>query len=88
MKTLTFNYTKDDGSVSERTLLALNSPTERFSGIHVSSLDPVKANSFIAEVEAAHEVFIEEMRALQIKYDLKHNYRQFLANKMSEVTEI
>ena len=88
MKTLTFKYTKDDGSVSDRTLLAITTPSDRYAGIDVSSLEPNMGARFIADVMAAHDEFIEEMRALQIKYDLKHNYRQFLVSKMSEVDEI
>lgn len=88
MKTLTFKYTKDDGSTSERTLLAITSPSDKYAGIDLTSLEPDCGARFIADVEAAHDVFIEEMRALQIKYDLKHNYRQFLPSKMSAVDAI
>ena len=43
MKTLTFKYTKKDGSVSERTLLALVIPGDKYAGIDVSELDPYMA---------------------------------------------
>lgn len=88
MKTLTFTYTKDDGSVSDRTLLAITSPSDSYTGIDVTSLEPNVGASFIAAVEAAHDTFVEEMRALQIKYDLKHNFRKFIPSKMSEIDEI
>lgn len=88
MKTLTFNYAKKDGSTSSRTLLAQVVPTDKYAGIDLSQLDASDAAEFIALSRVLHAEYIEKMQALQAHYDLTHNYRQFLASGMSNITEI
>lgn len=88
MKTLTFKYTKRDGSVSERTLLAFIQPTDKYAGIDLSELDPVDAQAFIQEVEDAHNGFLQVLNSIQERYDVVHNYRQFLKDGVSDLTEI
>ncbi len=88
MKALTFKYTKKDGSVSERTLLAMITPTDKYAGIDVSELDPKVAAQFIKEMQLAHDEYIDYIRHIQESFDLKHNYRQFLESGMSDITQI
>lgn len=88
MKTITFDYRKADGSTSERTLLVLTSPGDKYSGIDVSELDPEKGAEFVAEYEKLHEDFLEKALELQKKYDLKFKYRQFFESGMTNVIEI
>ncbi len=88
MKTLTFKYTKKDNSVSERTLLAMVTPGDKYAGIDVSELDPYMAGKFMEEAEAAHAEYVAHLTCIQAKYDLVHNYRQFLASGVSELSEI
>lgn len=88
MKTLTFTYTKKDGSVSTRTLLAMVTPSDKYAGIDVSDMDAVEAADFIAATNSLHSRYLEAMQTLQSQFDLKHNYRQFLAGGMTNITEI
>ncbi len=88
MKTLTFKYTKKDGSVSERTLLAMVTPGDKYAGIDVSELDPYMAGKFMEEAEQAYNDFLNHINSLQTRYDLEHNYRQFLASGVSQLEEI
>ena len=89
MKTITFNYTKKDGSTSERTLLVMVSPGgDKYAGIDMSDVDPDTAAQFANEAEEAHDGYIALMQEIQARYDLKHNYRQFLESGMNNVTEI
>jgi len=88
MKTLTFTYTKKDGSVSSRTLLAMVTPGDKYAGIDLSDMDEVEAAEFVAAANLLHQDFLEHMQDLQARFDLKHNYRQFLAGGMSSITEI
>lgn len=89
MKTLTFKYTKADGSVSERTLLTLVEPGgDKFAGIDLSMMEPADAAQFVRAAQDLHDEYLESMKELQRQFDLKHNYRQFLASGMSEVVEI
>lgn len=88
MKTLTFKYTKRDGSVSERTLLSFIQPTDKYAGIDLSELDPEDAQAFIEDVQDAYDDFLHTLNSLQDSYDVVHNYRQFLKDGVSELTEI
>lgn len=89
MKTLTFKYTKKDGSVSDRVLLAMVTPGgDKYAGIDVSEIDPEHAENFMQRAQELHKKYIESLQELQAMYDLKHNYRQFLASGVSELTEI
>ncbi len=88
MKTITFYYTKKDGSTSERTLLALVTPGNMYAGIDLSSLDPESGAEFVRRYEELHADFMAEVKELQAEFDLKHNYRQFLESGMSDIIEI
>jgi hypothetical protein len=88
MKTLTFNYTKKDGSTSERIILALVTPGKMYAGIDLSSLDPEQGAEFVNRYEELHADFMAEVKELQAEFDLKHNYRQFLEEGMSDIIEI
>lgn len=88
MKTLTFVYKKPDNSVSERTLLALVTPTDMYAGIDISSLDPQEGAEFCNRYEQLHADFMTAAKELQAEYDVTHNYRQFKQERMSDVIEI
>ena len=88
MKTLTFNYRKADGSISERTLLAIVTPGNKYAGIDLSSVDPVIASDFVNRYEELYADFMAEVKELQAEYDVKHNYRQFNEEGMSDIIEI
>jgi hypothetical protein len=91
MKFITFDYTKKDGSTSERTLLALVEPhpaTDKYAGIDLSELAPEKALEFVNKYDQLYEEYLEATRQLQVQYDVKHNYRQFFEAGMSNVIEI
>jgi hypothetical protein len=88
MKTLTFSYTKKDGSTSERTLLALVTPGKMYAGIDISSLAPEQGAEFVNRYEELHADFMAEVKELQAEFDVKHNYRQFLEEGMSDIIEV
>lgn len=88
MKHITFNYTKEDGKVSEREILAMVTPGDKYAGIDLTLIDPVDASTFVALAQELHKNYVEELQKLQAQYDLKHSYRQFKTSGMSEVTEI
>jgi hypothetical protein len=91
MKTITFNYTKKDGSTSERTLLAITEPhpaTDKYAGIDITELSPEDGAKFVSKYEQLYEEYLEATRELQAQYDVKHSYRQFFASGMSDVIEI
>lgn len=88
MQTIQFTYTKSDGSVSERLLLAVSSPSDKYSGIDLSDLEPTKAAEFIALMEKLHSEYLNFVKELQERYDVKHNFRQFLIERMTQISRI
>lgn len=88
MKVLTFTYTKPDGSVSDRTLMALVTPGDKFAGIDLSNIDPSMGAEFFSRYKDLYADFMAEVKELQAEFDLKHNYRQFDAARMTNVIEI
>lgn len=88
MKTLLFTYTKKDKSVSDRVLLAMGSPTNKYSGIDLTELDPVVANEFTKAAAELHTKYLKDLQDLQVSFDLKHNYRQFLEEGVSNLEEV
>jgi hypothetical protein len=88
MKTITFTYRKKDNTVSDRTLLVMVSPGDKYAGIDLTSIDPDSAAQFCNEVEELHEAYLAQVQETQARYDLKHNYRQFFESGMSEIIEI
>lgn len=88
MQTLTFTYTKADGSVSERTLIAMVTPSDKYAGIDVSMMEPQDAAQFAKFAQELHDEYVKRLYQLQVQFDLKHNYRQFLAKNVTQLTEI
>lgn len=91
MKTITFDYTKKDGSVSERTMLVLVEPhkaTDKYAGIDISEIGPDEGAEFVSRYEMLHEKYLEEVKQLQAEFDVKHNYRQFFESGMSNIIEV
>lgn len=89
MKRLIFNYRKSNGEVSTRDLLAFVTPGNKYAGIDMSPLTtPEVVEDFTAEAAALHNEFMQKMTTLQAKYDLKHNYRQFLESGVSMLEEV
>lgn len=91
MKTITFNYTKKDGSTSERTLLVTAEPkpaTDKYAGIDLSEISPEDASAFVLRYEDLYNEYLQNLDDLKEQFDLKYNYRQFFADNMTDVIEI
>ncbi len=91
MKTITFTYTKANGDVSDRTLLVLSEPkeaTDKYAGIDISQLDPSEGAKFVSEYERMYDEYQANLKVVMAKFDVKHNYRQFIETGMSDVIEI
>jgi hypothetical protein len=86
MKIKEFTYTKPNGEVSQRTLVELVSPTEHIEGIDVSELDLDSYAQFVSELKALEDSLYEQRMALYSQFDLGHNYRRFVPQRMTNVT--
>lgn len=85
MKLLEFNYTKADGSVSERAVIELVTPSQFVEGIDVTQMPEDEFALFANEMRELKNAQHEATMALLAKHDLKHNYRRFSPDKMSEI---
>lgn len=88
MKTLTFKYTKTDGSVSYRTLLVMVSPNTMYEGLDISELEPAEMADVEIQMNAAYQIYLNEISSIKEEFDIKHSYRRFDPNKMTEINEL
>ena len=85
MKLIEFTYTKTNGDVSERAVVVTQEPSKLLSGIDVSELPELEFATFIQDMRELKNRQHQEMMDLMEKHDLKHNFRQFSAEKMTNV---
>lgn len=85
MKLVEFQYTKQNGDVSQRAVVVTHEPQQNLGGIDVTQLGDDDFVAFIDEYRAIKNRQHEELMQLMQKHDLKHNFRQFIPNKMQVV---
>lgn len=85
MKLITFTYTKADGSTSKREVIETHQPTKLMSGIDVSEMEATDFAEFANDYKEMLDRQKEEYLKLMTTYDLKHAYRQFKVEGMTEV---
>ena len=85
MKLVEFTYTKTGGDVRNRAVIVTQEPTKLLSGIDVSALPEADFALFTQEMSALKNRQHQEIMDLMEKHDLKHNFRQFTPEKMSNV---
>lgn len=85
MKLVEFNYTKQDGSTSKRAVIELVTPNKFMEGWDVSQLDESMFASFTQQMGELRRRQHEETMQMLADFDLKHNYRRFKPEAMSDV---
>lgn len=85
MKTIEFTYTDAKGKVSSRTLVVVSGPKDAYEGIDVSAMPNDEFAAFMQEYGDLRDKQIKELQELQEKFDLKHNYRKFLTERMDNL---
>jgi hypothetical protein len=86
MKLVEFNYTKADGTATTRAVIEVVQPTTHFEGIDVTQMPEDEFAEFTLEYRDLLESQYNAKIAVMQKYDLKHNYRRFIPEKMTNVT--
>lgn len=86
MKLVEFNYTKADGTASTRAVIEVVQPTTHFEGIDVTQMPEDQFAEFTREYRDLLEQQYNAKMIVMQKYDLKHNYRRFIPQKMTDVT--
>lgn len=86
LKLIEFTYTKPDGTTSRRSIMETVTPSKNYAGIDVSSMPEVEFAEFIQEYRELINSQYEAKMALIHKHDLTHNYRQFVPERMTDIT--
>lgn len=85
MKLIEFTYTKADGKQSERAVIEVSSPQKHLEAIDVSELDESEFAKFTLAMRELKDRQYTETMALLAEHDLKHNYRRFIPEQMTNV---
>lgn len=85
MKFLEFTYTKSNGETSNRAVIITQEPSKLVGGFDVSELSEDSFAAFTVEMRELKNRQHQETLNLLTKHDLKHNYRQFSPEKMTNI---
>jgi hypothetical protein len=86
MKFVEFKYTKKDGTVSDRAIIELVTPTKFVEGIDVTQLPEGEFAAFTSAMRNLKQQQHDATMQLLADFDLKHNYRKFTPENMTNVT--
>lgn len=86
MKLKEFTYTKANGDVSKRALIVTSEPKTNIAGYDVTNMDFDDYADFTLDYEDLARKHADEMKELCARFDLTHNYRQFIPANMTDVT--
>ena len=87
MNTLTFKYTKANGTHSDRVLAVMVSPNTMYEGIDVSELSAEQQGEFIAVMNTVKDKYLKAIEGIKSDFDLVHSYRRFDPTKMTNVVK-
>lgn len=85
MKLVEFTYTKDAGEVSKRAVIEIVTPSKFIEGWDITNLDEENAAAFMQQMSELRRTQHEQTMGLVSEFDLKHNYRRFKPENMSDV---
>jgi hypothetical protein len=77
-----FTYTKPNGEISERVGIVVHKPTDLYSILDLSELDKDE----LSTMQETFKQYETELRELRKKYGLDLYWKNFKADRMSEVT--
>lgn len=86
MKITEFKYTKKDGTTSERAVYVTAPANKNISGFDVTEIAPEVLVELASELDKLEQEFAQARADLWLKYDLTHNYRAFIPENMTNVT--
>lgn len=88
MPIISFDYLKKGAEATQpKVMIPITVPSNKYFGIDITELDPEDQGEISAKLESMQAKFKEEVENLMIDYDLKHCYRYFFEEKMSNVIE-
>ena len=85
MKFAKFIYTDVKNKVSNREVLLISEPSNKYNAIDLGELCEEDQAQFCGEMLLLHEDYIKKVEKLKESFDLKYKFRQFLADKVSNL---
>ena len=85
MNIITFQYTKDDKSTSNRVLAVMVKPNTMYEGLDLSELSEEEQGAAGEAVTKAYGDFLFALGAIEEQFDLKYRYRRFNPTKMTNI---
>ena len=82
MKLASFVYTDTKGKITNREVFVVGMPTNKLNGIDVTELSAEDQALFSFEYDQLLEEFHNKVDALQKRFDVQYNFRQFLESRM------
>ena len=86
MKYTEFTYTKKTGDVSQRAIVVTGEPNKFMQGIEVSDMSEADFAAFLASMRELQNRHEAERNFILQQYDLKHSFRQFDPQLISDQT--
>ena len=85
MNIITFQYTKDDKSTSNRVLAVMVKPNTMYEGLDLSELSEEEQGAASAACTQAYSDYLFALGAVEEQFDLKYRYRRFNPTKMTNI---
>lgn len=86
MKLQEFTYTKADGTISQRAIIVTSEPTKNISGYDVTQLSESEFAEFVEAYRVLKDRQLQETMELLSKFELNNSYRNFIPERMSNIT--
>ena len=87
MKIARFNYTDAKGKNSERVILVLQRPSNKYTGIDLRELTERDQELYREEAMVLLDNYTKAMESLNEEFDVKYRYRQFIDSQMQHIVE-
>lgn len=86
MTVISFEYVKQGATEPKPKLMVpLVQPTNKYFGIDITELDPEAQGTFMDRVDKLIDLHKKNIEELMEEYDIKHNYRYYFPEKMTNV---
>ena len=85
MNIITFQYTKDDKSTSNRVLAVMVKPHTMYEGTDLSELSEEEQGAAGNAYAQAYSDFLAAIGTIEKQFELKHRYRRFNPTKMTNI---
>lgn len=87
MKIVSFTYTKTTGDKSDRVLAVTSEPSKFVEGIDISQFSHDELAEFTVQYGNLVDEFKQKQFELLKTFDLKHNFRRFYPEQMTNVEQ-